>query len=59
MTSAFAGIPLLARIAVRTGWQIAVAWVAGLVSLFLVTGLSMAALYDTPESVAAYGSSLG
>ena len=43
MTSAFAGIPLLARIAVRTGWQIAVAWVAGLVSLFLVTGLSMAA----------------
>ena len=59
MTSAFAGIPLLARIAVRTGWPIAVAWVAGLVSLFLVTGLSMAALYDTPESVAAYGSSLG
>lgn len=59
MTSVFAGIPLLARIAVRTGWLVAVAWVVGLVSLFLVTGLSMAALYDTPEALAAYGSSLG
>lgn len=59
MNSVFAGTPLLARIAVRTGWPIAVAWVAGLVALFLVTGLSMAALYDTPEDLAAYGSSLG
>lgn len=59
MNSAFAGIVLPARIAVRTGWPIALAWVAGLVSLFLITGLSMAALYNTPETLAAYGSSLG
>lgn len=59
MNSAYAGTTLLARIAVRTGWPVAAAWLIGLVALFLITGLSMAALYDSPETLATYGSSLG
>jgi len=54
-----AGVPLLSRIAVRTGWPGAAVWVAGLVGLFSATALSMAALHDSPETLAAYGSSLG
>lgn len=59
MTSPFAGTGLLARIALRTGWRAAAAWVLGLAALYLVTGLSIAALYDTPQELATYGASVG
>lgn len=59
MRSAFAGTGLLARIALRTGWRAAAAWVVGLAVLYLVTGTSIASLYDTPEKLATYGASLG
>jgi len=59
MTSPFAGTGLLARIALRTGWRAAAAWVVGLAALYLVTGLSIAALYDTPQELATYGASVG
>lgn len=59
MNSAFAGTGLLIRIALRTGWLSAAAWVLGLVSLYLVNGLSIASLYDTPEKIATYSASVG
>lgn len=59
MTSPFVGTGLLARIALRTGWRAAAAWVLGLAALYLVTGLSIGALYDTPEELATYGASVG
>lgn len=59
MTSALAGTGLLVRIALRTGWRSAAAWVLGLVALYLVTGVSIGALYDTPEKLATYSASLG
>lgn len=59
MTSPFAGTGLLTRIALRTGWRAAAAWVLGLAALYLITGLSIAALYDTPQDLAAYGTSVG
>src|SRR5699024_8876703 len=59
MTSPFAGTGLLTRIALRTGWRVAAAWVLGLAALYLITGLSIAALYDTPQDLAAYGTSVG
>lgn len=54
-----AGTGLPVRIAVRTGWPAIVVWIAGAVSLFLATALSIASLYDTPQKVAAYGASVG
>lgn len=59
MSSALAGTGLLVRIDLRTGWRSAAAWVLGLVALYLVTGVSVAALYDTPEKLATYSASLG
>lgn len=59
MNSAFAGTGLLARIDLRTGWRSAAAWVLGLVALYLLTAVSIAALYDTPEKLATYSASLG
>ena len=59
MTSPFAGTGLLARITLGTGWRAAAAWVVGLALLYLVTGLSIAALYDTPQELATYGASVG
>ncbi|MBB1030175.1 hypothetical protein G6027_04575 [Dietzia sp. SLG310A2-38A2] len=59
MKSALAGTGLLVRIAVRTGWRSAAAWVLGLVSLYLLNGVSIAALYDTPEKIAGYSATLG
>lgn len=59
MTSPLAGTTLLARIALRTGWRSAAAWVIGLVALFLATGQSLGALYDTPAKLATYSASLG
>lgn len=59
MISPLAGTTFLARIAIRTNWRAAAAWIAGLVSLFLATGLSLATLYDTPAKLATYSASLG
>ncbi|KAA0917190.1 ABC transporter permease [Dietzia sp. ANT_WB102] len=59
MTSPFAGTGLLVRIALGTGWRTAAAWVVGLASLYLITGLSIGALYDTPQELATYGASIG
>ncbi|NLD84505.1 MAG: hypothetical protein GX636_01110 [Actinomycetales bacterium] len=58
-TSPFAGIGLMVRIALTTGWLRCVLWVLGPTLLYLVTGASIAALYDTPEKVATYGASIG
>jgi ABC-2 type transport system permease protein len=59
VTSALAGTGLLSRIALRTGWRSAATWVLALVALYLVTGASIAALYDTPEKIATYSASVG
>ena len=59
MSSALAGTGLLVRTALRTGWRAAAVWVLGLVLLYLITGLSIASLYDTPEKLATYSASLG
>ena len=58
-TSPFAGIGLMVRTALTTGWLRCVLWVLGPTLLYLVTGASIAALYDTPEKVATYGASIG
>ncbi|MCD2262440.1 hypothetical protein K3888_06955 [Dietzia aurantiaca] len=59
MISPLTGTGLLARIALRTGWRPAAAWVIGLAVLFLATGVSIASLYDTPAKLATYSASLG
>lgn len=59
MNSPLAGTGLLVRIALRTGWRSAATWVLGLLSLYLLTGISIAELYDTPEKLATYSASLG
>ena len=59
MNSPFAGTDLLVRTALRTGWRSAAAWIFGLVLLYVITGVSMSALYDTPEKIATYAASLG
>lgn len=59
MTSPLAGTSLLVRIALRLSWRPAAAWIAALAFLFLATGLSLVALYDTPAKLATYSASLG
>lgn len=59
MTSPLAGTGLLTGIALRTGWRAPAVWIVGLVALYLVTGLSIGTLYDTPQELATYGASIG
>ena len=59
MKSPLAGTGLVIWTALRTGWRSATAWILGLVLMYLVTGFSIAALYDTPEKLATYAASLG
>lgn len=59
MTSLFAGTGLMVRIALRTGWLAGVLWVLGPTAVYLATGMSIAALYDTPQKLATYGASVG
>ncbi|WP_151526865.1 ABC transporter permease [Serinicoccus kebangsaanensis] len=57
--SAVHGVGTMTGIAWRTGWKGLVAWVVALIGVMVLTGSSIAALYDTPEKVAGYAASLG
>ena len=59
MTAPLAGVVLLVRVNLRTGWKALAAWVVGLVALFAITGASISELFGTPEKLAGYAASVG